>query len=360
MLQQTTVRAVIPFYHRWMEVYPDVSRLSRAREREVLLLWEGLGYYNRARNLLESARIVMDRYGGSLPREYSRLRSLPGIGDYTARAILSICFGEPTPAVDANIRRVGRRLHAWRSWRRVEEHQLFTLLSELMPPDRPGEFNEALMELGETVCLGGRPLCATCPLSAGCRAFLTGQQEGIPPRRGTQAVRAESRRLLLVRPGESAGSREVLLLRRETGILKGLWLFPSEADLGCEEGVGSDLEELLIPLGRLRRRVHSYTRTREGLQPVAYSVPRDFEFPAENAGRTGDTPGSGKALGSGGAPGSGKALGSGEPPHPGEAGKPEGRWIRLPALASHPMPSVYRKIAADLLRLLADPTESPR
>ena len=321
MLQQTTVHAVIPFYRQWMHVYPDIQSLSLAQEREVLLLWEGLGYYSRARNLLESARMVVDLYNGVMPDEYPRLRSLPGIGDYTARAILSICFGRPTPIMDANVRRIGQRLHAWASWGKKEEQRLLALFSELIPRDRPGDFNEALMELGQTVCQRVRPLCGQCPLSSGCRAFLTGRQDTIPAPRSTRAVAAQSRRVVLVRRDDTRGMWETWLIRREAGILKGLWVFPAEADLPGGEDLDSGTGQRLGLVGRLRPRVHSYTRYRERLLPVVYRTAAGFRFPGSDS---------------------------------------EGKWVRLPDLRSHPMPSIYRKIAEELERFLSESMAAAR
>src|SRR5512135_342672 len=170
MLQQTRVEAVIPYYRRWMERFPTVEVLARASERDVLRLWEGLGYYTRARNLRRAAQMVVERYGGQLPAEADELRKLPGIGRYTAGAIASIAFGGDEPALDGNIRRVLARVfnvtetadstsgaaHLWR------------LAGEQLPSGRAGDYNQALMDLGATICVASNPRCAVCPVNRVC------------------------------------------------------------------------------------------------------------------------------------------------------------------------------------------------
>ena len=171
MLQQTRVSAALPYYERFLAALPDIPALAACEEEKLHKLWEGLGYYSRVRNLQKAARIVCEQYGGQLPADYDALRALPGIGDYTAGAIASISFGIPVPAVDGNVLRVFSRLYndpaavtepavkkAFTA--RVMEHQ---------PPDAPGDYNQALMELGALVCVpNGAPLCEKCPLAAAC------------------------------------------------------------------------------------------------------------------------------------------------------------------------------------------------
>ena len=224
MLQQTRVEAVKPYYERFLAALPTVADLAAVPEERLLKLWEGLGYYNRARNLQKAARLVVEQYGGELPGEWEALRRLPGVGDYTAGAIASIAFGKRATAVDGNVLRVTARLLHRRDnildpkvKRRVEEELL-----EILPP-RVGDFNQALMELGALVCLpGGAPLCGRCPLSSLCRACALGDQESLPVKAKAKPRRVEERTVFLV----FCGGRAALRRRPETGLLSGLWELP--------------------------------------------------------------------------------------------------------------------------------------
>ena len=183
MLQQTRVSAALPYYERFLAALPDIPALAACEEEKLHKLWEGLGYYSRVRNLQKAARIVCEQYGGQLPADYDALRALPGIGDYTAGAVASISFGIPVPAVDGNVLRVFSRLYndpavvtepavkkAFTA--RVMEHQ---------PPDAPGDYNQALMELGALVCVpNGAPLCEKCPLAHLCAARAAGTALELP------------------------------------------------------------------------------------------------------------------------------------------------------------------------------------
>ena len=183
MLQQTRVSAVLPYYERFLAALPDIPALAACDEEKLHKLWEGLGYYSRVRNLQKAAKIVCEQYGGQLPADYAALRALPGIGDYTAGAIASISFGIPVPAVDGNVLRVFSRLYndpgvitdpkvkkAFTA--RVMEHQ---------PPEKAGDYNQALMELGALVCVpNGAPLCDVCPLAGLCQARAAGTTAALP------------------------------------------------------------------------------------------------------------------------------------------------------------------------------------
>ena len=182
MLQQTRVEAVKPYYDRFMKALPDVQSLAQAKEEELLKLWEGLGYYNRVRNLGKAARMVMEEYGGRMPEEYETLLTLPGIGSYTAGAISSIAYGRAVPAVDGNVLRVLSRLR--KDERDIAAAQvrkeIETELREVMP-QRPGDFNQALMELGAMVCVpNGAPHCEKCPWEKLCSAHLEGCELSYP------------------------------------------------------------------------------------------------------------------------------------------------------------------------------------
>ena len=227
MLQQTRIEAVIPYYARFLDALPNIEALAAVDEDALLKLWEGLGYYSRARNLQKAARIVMEEYGGELPREAAALRKLPGIGDYTAGAIASIACGEPEPAVDGNVLRVMTRLLA-----RADDVMLpktradmAALLRAHYPRgEAAGLLTEGIMELGETVCLpNAAPKCGLCPLNTLCRACLRGETERYPVRSPKKERRMEERTVLLLRCGDRYAVRK----REGKGLLAGLWEFPN-------------------------------------------------------------------------------------------------------------------------------------
>jgi A/G-specific adenine glycosylase len=224
MLQQTQVERVKDYFARFVGRFPDVQTLAWAREREVLRLWEGLGYYRRARQLHAAARVIAAEHGGEFPRTVAGLRKLPGIGRYTAGAIASIAFGVPAPIVEANSRRVLARLvgHDQPTGGTAGDGPIWEIAERLVPRKQPGRFNQALMDLGATICTPTRPRCTACPLAAVCLAHRTGRTETIP----VTAARTATQRLtetavVLRRRGA------VLLERRGAGEWwEGLWDFP--------------------------------------------------------------------------------------------------------------------------------------
>ena len=223
MLQQTRVAAVLPYFERFMTAFPTVEALAAADTEQLMKLWEGLGYYSRARNLQKAAHIIAER--GSFPDTYEEVLALPGIGDYTAGAILSIAFGQAVPAVDGNVLRVMSRITG--SEANILDDKTRrgcrALMAQLMPDSRPGEFNQALMDLGATVCLpGSEPLCGECPARELCTAFIQNRQKELPVRISKTKRRTEEKTVfLLLRGGEAA-----LRQRPETGLLAGLWEYP--------------------------------------------------------------------------------------------------------------------------------------
>lgn len=226
MLQQTRVEAVKPYFQRFIRELPEPAALAACPEDQLLKLWEGLGYYNRVRNMQKAAGIVTERYGGSLPADYNALKELPGIGSYTAGAIASIAYGIPVPAVDGNVLRVlarlredGRDMQKQSVRRSIEEE-----LSAIMPADNPGEFNQALMEIGAIVCTpGGVPRCGECPLSAVCRAHSSGKELQYPAKKEKKPRRIEDRTVLLILDGDRIALRK----RPARGLLAGLYEFPN-------------------------------------------------------------------------------------------------------------------------------------
>ena len=173
MLQQTQMDRAVSYFTRWLEKFPAIKDIASANEEEVLKLWEGLGYYTRARNIIKTANILNDKYNGELPSDYNLLLKLPGIGKYTAGAIMSIAFNKNNPIVDANIERVFARLFNLEKPVKETEMQAFIWekARELLPTDRAREFNQALMELGALVCIARNPRCRICPISNNCQAF---------------------------------------------------------------------------------------------------------------------------------------------------------------------------------------------
>jgi A/G-specific adenine glycosylase len=228
MLQQTRAQAVIPYYDRFLQRFPTVEALARAGEEEVLAAWSGLGYYSRARNLRAAAERIVE--GGGFPREYEAIRALPGIGDYTAAAVASIAFGLPHAVIDGNVLRVVARVENDASdIAAARTRERFRAVAQAwLDPARPGAFNQALMELGATVCLPKNPLCLLCPLAALCRARQEGTAEQLPVKlRAHAPVRIEGV-LLVLRRGE-----RVLLRRRDAGErrMAGFWDLPTPEDL---------------------------------------------------------------------------------------------------------------------------------
>jgi A/G-specific adenine glycosylase len=230
MLQQTTVAAVIPYYERFLERFPDAAALARAGEDQVLALWAGLGYYSRARNLHRAAKEIVEKHGGEFPSRFDEILDLPGIGRYTAGAIASIAFGQPAPLVDGNVARVFSRLFALRA-PKPDEH--WALAETLVSTSRPGDWNQALMELGATVCAPENPACGACPLASLCKARKAGLQDEIPaPAPRKKPVPVAWTCLWIERNGE------VLLWKRsqDERFLKGQWGLPEARHLACEPG----------------------------------------------------------------------------------------------------------------------------
>jgi A/G-specific adenine glycosylase len=237
MLQQTQVATVIPFFERWMQRFPDVGALARADESDVLHAWQGLGYYSRARNLRRAAELIMQRHAGRVPDDVSVLRALPGIGPYSAGAISSIAYGRAEPLVDGNVVRVLARLFALRgdpnrAPLKAELWKLAHLLvRSLVPGALPGDFNQALMELGATVCTPRAPRCEVCPLSGHCLAKQRDLTELLPE----LPIREKATRVHMVAAIVLRGGRVLVTkLKPEAPRWAGMWLFPN-AEVGRNE-----------------------------------------------------------------------------------------------------------------------------
>ncbi len=223
MAQQTRIATVIPYYERWLQRFPTVQALADAPLDEVLKAWEGLGYYSRARNLHRAARYLCDELGGRFPDEVETLLRLPGVGRYTAGAIASLAFGRDAAVVDGNVRRVLARVFALPA-ARSRDVDLWPLAESLLPAGRAGEFNEALMELGATVCTPRAPQCGACPLHDDCRARALDSVEQFPERRPRKEA---PERIVLTALIRRADGRMLLGQRPPKGLLGGLWEFVS-------------------------------------------------------------------------------------------------------------------------------------
>jgi A/G-specific adenine glycosylase len=229
MLQQTRVETVISYFYKWMGLFPTINDLAEADEQAVLNAWEGLGYYSRARNLHTAAKIVSEKYGGQLPRDLDALRALPGIGRYTVGAIASMAFGMNEPTLDGNLRRVFARVFdvTEPADSPAGEKILWGFASRHLPKGQAGDYNQALMDLGASICLPRNPRCLLCPLMKMCKARIAGTQEERPilkPRKETpHYVHAAG-----VIVGQTGSLRSVLLAKRPSkGLLASMWEFPN-------------------------------------------------------------------------------------------------------------------------------------
>jgi A/G-specific adenine glycosylase len=244
MLQQTRIAAVLPYYRRFLRRFPQVQSLARAREQEVLKLWSGLGYYSRARNLHRAAREIVARHAGKFPREVEDALRLPGIGRYTAAAVLSIAYDAPLGVLDGNVARVLGRLGAIRGDLRAPRRwkSLESAAQRLLAPEAPGDWNQAMMELGETICTPQTPRCGACPVSRWCRAYAQGVVGEIPAPRGKRAaIRVKIAAAILV----DARGRTILVRdpgAHDRALFSRMWQFPA---VEVARDAGTDLAEHL-------------------------------------------------------------------------------------------------------------------
>ena len=293
MLQQTRIEAVIPYYLRFLAVCPDPAALASLDDDRLMKLWEGLGYYSRARNLKKAAGILVREYGGALPPDYALLRSLPGIGAYTAGAVASIAFGLPEPAVDGNVLRVVSRIAALEDDVTLPgtKAAVTEALRAVYPAgERAALLTEGLMELGEEVCVpNGEPRCASCPVRALCEARQRGEADRFPVRSPKKERRIEERTVLLLR---SADGRVLLCRRGPEGLLAGMWEFPNFPGTLSPEEAEATARALLsdkktgraVPLGTAK---HLFTHVEwrmAGYEIAAEALPSDVPFAAVTPG----------------------------------------------------------------------------
>lgn len=224
MLQQTRVAAVIPYYKRFLNLFPDIPALALSPQADVYKAWEGLGYYSRAANLQKGAKYCLDHFEGHLPDDYQQLLSIPGIGPYTAGAIASLAFGFPEPAVDGNVIRVFSRLFALRVFPQDNKARIEVgrLVKDCFPEDRAGDFNEAIMDLGATVCIPGNPSCDNCPVSVFCEAFMLGIQKELPLKKSKKEIPVIPYTIVVMKKGPELFIRQ----RPDNGLLANLFEFP--------------------------------------------------------------------------------------------------------------------------------------
>lgn len=240
MLQQTRVEAVKPYFERFMKAFPDIGSLAGAEEETLLKLWEGLGYYNRVRNLQKAAIQIQEEYGGKMPSEYEELLKLKGIGSYTAGAVASIACGRAVPAVDGNVLRVLSRVRG--DPRQISDPKVKAAvereLGEVIPTGRPGDFNQAMMEIGACVCIpNGAPQCAGCPLQEICRAHRAGEEQSYPQKAAKRKRIVEEKTVLVVRDENRTAIRK----RAEKGLLAGMYELPSMEGFCTAEEVAAYL-----------------------------------------------------------------------------------------------------------------------
>jgi A/G-specific adenine glycosylase len=272
MLQQTQVDTVIPYYHRFLKTFPTVSSLARSPLQKVLKVWENLGYYSRARNMHAAARMIVEKFDGRIPDNWEEIKTLPGIGQYTAGAILSIAYGQAIPAVDGNVRRILCRLFAIRKPvdNTREQKQLQKLAASLIPAKHPGYFNQALMDLGATICKAKNPDCSRCPIACQCQARLHDLQNVLPITRKAPAIPHRQVAAAVIR-----NSKGMLLVvqRLASGLLASLWKLPggfikADEDMknSLRRGVKEELGISIRPGKYLASVNHTYTHFRITLQ----------------------------------------------------------------------------------------------
>jgi len=272
MLQQTQVDTVIPYYHRFLKAFPTVSSLARAPLQNVLKVWENLGYYSRARNIHAAARMIVEKFSGRIPDNLEVIQTLPGIGQYTAGAILSIAYGQAIPAVDGNVRRILCRLFAIRKPvdDTREQKQLQKIAALLIPVKHPGDFNQALMDLGATICKAKNPDCSRCPVACHCQARFHDLQNVLPIIRKAPAIPHRQAASAVIR-----NSKGMLLVvqRPASGLLASLWKLPGgfiksgeDTENSLRRSVKEELGISIRPGKYLASVNHTYTHFRITLQ----------------------------------------------------------------------------------------------
>lgn len=286
MLQQTRVEAVKGYYASFLSALPTIESLASAKEELILKLWEGLGYYNRVRNMQRAARILVEKHQGAFPKDYDTLLALPGIGPYTAAAIGSICFSLVTPAVDGNVLRVLSRLCACEEDVNLgsTKKAVYYALQSVMPKEDTSRFTQAWMELGATVCLpNGAPMCDACPLAKECRAHLMEREIHYPIRAQKKARTAEEMTVFLL----DCGGMLALQKRPSRGLLAGLWEFPHvEGILNLEDAIRVAESYGVEPIDLIKtsNKTHIFTHkvwNMQGIYLTCAKKPKQFVWASE-------------------------------------------------------------------------------
>ena len=283
MLQQTRIEAVKRYFERFIKELPDIYHLSQVEDDKLMKLWEGLGYYNRARNLKKAANQIMVEFDGSMPGCYDQLITLAGIGPYTAGAIASICYNEPVPAVDGNVLRVFMRLDG--SYEDISslkvKKNLEDRIQKIITKEMAGDFNQAVMELGETICIpNGKPVCALCPIVRRCKAYKKKIQTELPVKIPKKPRKREEKTVFLL---QCAGKLAVAK-RPDTGLLAGMWEFPNVESIIPENQVAEYLEHFGIivhTIERTEKKKHIFTHKEWdmlGYYVICEEIPKQTVF----------------------------------------------------------------------------------
>ena len=262
MLQQTQVQTVIPYFKRWMQVFPNIKSVALADMDPILKQWEGLGYYARSRNFYKACKIVKNNFAGQIPNDIDHFSALPGVGSYISGAVMSIAFNQPVPAVDANAFRVVSRLYSIDLPFSKCKKDIIELLSDLINTYRPGDFNQAIMDLGRNICIPINPQCSICPLSKHCSAFVNKNVRNYPVK-----LKFKQKPHYRVAVGVIWKNEKILISkRRENGLLGGLWEFPGGKIEGGESVKNCIIREVQEELGVcvkptvfLKQIKHAYT-----------------------------------------------------------------------------------------------------
>ncbi len=299
MLQQTQVATVIPYYEQFMQHYPDLSSLAMANEDDVLHLWAGLGYYSRARNLLRAARMIIRDFAGKLPNNAEQLRQLPGIGESTAGAILSIAFNQPAAILDGNVKRVLARLHA--VTQPVNDKKIETRLWELAksytPSRRTADYTQAIMDLGATLCTRSKPQCAACPLASHCAAHQLGIADQLPKKKSARKLPIRTSTFIIL----EYNGKLLLNKRPSSGIWGGLWSFPEipgAPDLSLLRAFCRKHYQINVTTCReLESFRHTFSHYHLDIQPVVIPIRRKPAKIMEGAGQIWYNPSQPEAIG---------------------------------------------------------------
>lgn len=279
MLQQTRVTTVLSYYERWMRELPDIASVAAAEEAQLLKLWEGLGYYSRVRNIQKAARQICAEHGGAFPTDFAAIRRLPGIGPYTAGAIASIAFEQDRPIVDGNVVRVACRVfHITDNPKESDvQKRLWNIAAAWIPAGQARHFNQAVMELGATVCHVQQPTCLLCPVQEHCQAYAAGTTERVPYKAPRRAATPVTKAVLLLEQDNA-----FLVQRPEVGLMQGLWLFPefvSSNDASPWDTLCARWQQARRPTLQRQQTLapltHSYTTFRATLHPFQARLPAD-------------------------------------------------------------------------------------